>query len=174
MSGNTIPSSSIALHGSGPLPFLLALRRPGRCIPSLSSMISHGLAGSFQPFQAFNDFQKHGDPSHGSHDEASQPISGGKEAEHSPSAGPQRTHVSRQARCPPLELNVLGREAVQNKNSVQNRALNPHECLHFCHIVHPMKECCSSSRRLRLLLQKKHVRRSLIGRKDRVISVIGA
>lgn len=78
MSGNTIPSSSIALHGSGPLPFLLALRRPGRCIPSLSSMISHGLAGSFQPFQAFNDFQKHGDPSHGSHDEASQPISGGR------------------------------------------------------------------------------------------------
>jgi hypothetical protein len=81
-------------------------------------------------------------------------------------------HVSRQARCPPLGLNLLGREAVQNKNSVQNRALNPYECLHFCHIVHPMKECCSSSRRLRLFLQKKHVRCSLIRRKDRVISVI--
>ena len=90
-------------------PFLLTLRRPARCIPDspcLSSMISQGLAGSFQPFQAFNDFQEHGDRSLGSHDEASQPISGGKEAEHSPSAGPQR------APCfPPSPLPAPGTES---------------------------------------------------------------
>jgi hypothetical protein len=49
----------------------------GASLPS-SSMISQGLASSFQPSRAFNDFQKHGDRSHGSHDEASQPISGGE------------------------------------------------------------------------------------------------
>jgi len=79
MSGNTIPSSSIALAWFWPFAFWPYDGLAGVSLPS-SSMISQGLAGSFQPSQAFNDFQKHGDRSHGSHDEASQPISGGKEA----------------------------------------------------------------------------------------------
>jgi len=105
MSGNTIPSSSIVLAWFWPFAFGPATAWPVASLPS-SSMISQGLAGSFQPSRAFNDFQKHGDRSHGSHDEASQPISGGKEAEHSPSAGPQR------ALCfPPSPLPAPGTES---------------------------------------------------------------
>jgi hypothetical protein len=57
MSENTIPSSSIALAWSWPFAFWPCDGLAGVSLPS-SSMISQGLAGSFQPSQAFNDFQK--------------------------------------------------------------------------------------------------------------------
>ena len=97
MFGNTIPSSSIVLAWFWPCDGLADVSLPS------SSMISQGLAGSFQPSQAFNDFQKHGDRSHGSHDEARSQFLGGRRQSTAHPRVRSEPHISRQARCPPWD-----------------------------------------------------------------------
>jgi hypothetical protein len=104
MSGNTILHQALFLHGSRPLPSGPATAWPMHPSPS---MISQGLAGSFQPSQVFNSFQKLGDRSHGSHDEARSQFLGGRRQSTAHPRVRSEPHGSRQARCPPLGLNLL-------------------------------------------------------------------